>query len=905
MDFMAGATTHILIVDGNSMRRNSTRTMLGGGHLRPFVFSEANSSAAALKIIEDSRDLPVDCVLLDQHPDDPDAQEFIARLEVDSRLAPCVVILQTEPRPVDSRLFMRAGAQDCLIRADLTAESLTRAVENAVERISVSVEKSRAKEALRDGDANFRALLEAAPDAMVIVDQHGVIVLVNSLTNHLFGYRQNELPGQHVEVLMPLRMRDSHQDCELQYSPDPASSEISGGLELLALRKDGTQFPVEVTLRPLETTQGVLISSVIRDVTNRKEIENQLRKSDAQLRFIMDSMPQKIGTTKPEGEVDYFNPQVTEFTGLPFEQIQNWGWTQFIHPDDVNEHVEKWRSCLKLGAIFEFESRFRRYDGAFHWHFTRTIPMRDSAGQVVMWVGSYTDIHDIKETEAALKISEVRYRRLFEAAKDGILILDFTNGLIVDSNPFMSDLLGYSPDSFRGRELWEIGLFKDRDANVAAVKTLQETGYLRYEHLPLQSKAGGTVEVEIVANAYREHDHQVIQCNVRDITERSRLEKLLQLQTRELEELHLRKDEFLAMLSHELRSPLAPIANAVQLLSLQQDTESRSQQQARKIIERQVAKLQHLVDDLLEVSRITSGRVQLRRVWVTVNGIAQGAIETVRPLIQQRHHELSVSLPVDPIWLYADSARLEQVVINLLTNASKYTEEGGKIWLTVEREQNECVIRVRDSGVGISPALLPHVFNLFTQAERSLDRSQGGLGIGLALVQRLTELHDGRVEVFSRQGEGSEFVVRLPVQSVPISPAEQTPVAEASSRRVLRILVVDDNVDTVLGFSLLLKSRGHEVRTAYDGINIVRIAEEFRPHVIMLDIGLPGLNGYEVAQQIREQPSGKNVVLIALTGYGQESDRQASADAGFDHHLVKPARFEQLVQILDTVEALD
>lgn len=902
---MTGSTTHILIVDGNTGRRNDIRTMLGHGHLSPFVFSEADSGDTAMSIIDASRDAPVDCVLLDQDLGDLDTRELLTRLNGVSRVAPCAIILQTTPSSAASQLFLRAGAQDCLIRSELTAQNLIRAVENAIERFSLSVENRKAKEALRDSDAKFRALLEAAPDAMVIVDQHGIIVLVNALTKRMFGYSIEELIGQHVEILMPLQMRESHADHRLAYSTDLQPREMSGGLELLGLRKDGTQFPIEVSLSPLETTQGVLVSSAIRDVTVRKHVEDQLRKSDAQLRFIMDSMPQKIGTTKPNGEVDYFNPQVTEFTGLSYEQLKEWGWTQFIHPDDVTEHVSKWRSCVQLGIVFEFESRIRRHDGEYRWHFTRAIPMRDAAGRIVMWVGSNTDIHDIKETEAALQISEVRYRRLFEAAKDGILILDFTNGVIVEANPFMSDLLGYSCESFRGKELWEIGLFKDRAANVAAVKALQETGYLRYEHLPLQSKAGATVEVEIVANAYREHDHQVIQCNIRDITERSRLEKLLQVQTRELEELHLRKDEFLAMLSHELRSPLAPIANAVQLLSLQQDTESRTQQQARKIIERQLAKLQHLVDDLLEVSRITSGRVQLRRVWVTINGIAQGATETVRPLILQRHHELSVSLPVDPIWLHADAARLEQVMINLLTNAAKYTEEGGKIWLTVEREQNECVIRVRDSGVGISPTLLPHVFDLFTQAERSLDRSQGGLGIGLALVERLTELHGGKVEAYSTVGEGSQFVVRLPAQSVEMSLAEQTPAVVNQGRPVLRVLVVDDNVDTVLGFSLLLQAQGHEVRTAYDGMSIVRIAEEFRPNVIMLDIGLPGLNGYEVAQQIREQPSGKNVILIALTGYGQDSDRQASAKAGFDHHLVKPVRFEQIVEILDTVEARD
>jgi CheY-like chemotaxis protein/anti-sigma regulatory factor (Ser/Thr protein kinase) len=303
------------------------------------------------------------------------------------------------------------------------------------------------------------------------------------------------------------------------------------------------------------------------------------------------------------------------------------------------------------------------------------------------------------------------------------------------------------------------------------------------------------------------------------------------------------------------------------------------------------------------VSRITSGRVQLRQEWVAVNGIAEGAVETVRPLMEQRRHELSVTLPLEAIWLHADASRLEQVVVNLLTNSAKYTEEGGRIWLTVQKERDECVIRVRDSGVGISPALLPHVFDLFTQAERSLDRSQGGLGIGLALVQRLTELHGGTVEACSEPGKGSEFIVRLPLLPDDLSHTADIAIKTVEARRTLRVLVVDDNEDTVMGYSMLMKAYGHEARTAKNGITALQIAKDFQPHVVMLDIGLPGMNGYEVARQIRQQPQGKDMVLIAMTGYGQDSDRQTSAEAGFNHHLVKPAKFDQLLQILNEVEA--
>jgi PAS domain S-box-containing protein len=748
----------------------------------------------------------------------------------------------------------------------------------------------------------FQMFLDSAPDAMVVVDQRGRIAFVNTLATRLFDYQSDELLGQHVEILMPVALRDDGDNKSIAAPATFKDDGLRMNQEFVGLRKDGSELPLEVSINVLETSHGVFIPIAVRDVSHLQKTGFRLHQTNQQLRFILDSMPQTVATTAPDGNVTYYSSQITKYTGLSFEQLCGWGWSQFIHPEDVDEHVRQWKHCIATGDKFEFQSRLRRFDGVYRWHFSRALPMRDAAGNIVMWVGSNTDIHDMKEAKAALQITEVRYRRLFEAAKDGILILDFITGRIVDSNPFMSDLLGYPHESFLGKELWEIGLFKDRSANEAAVRTLQESGYVRYEHLPLKSNAGDPVEVEIVANAYREGDRQVIQCNIRDITERSRLEKLLQSQATELSNLHLRKDEFLAMLSHELRSPLAPIANAVQLLSLQQDTETRIQQQARNIIERQLGKLQHLVDDLLEVSRITSGRVQLRQEWVPVNGIAEGAVETVRPLMEQRRHELNVTLPSEQIWLNADASRLEQVVVNLLENAAKYTEEGGRVWLSVQKERDECVIRVRDSGVGIAPALLPQVFDLFTQAERTLERSQGGLGIGLALVKTLTQLHGGTVEAFSKPGEGSEFVVRLPLTTDDSPRAAEIAIKKEQAGRVRRVLVVDDNEDTVLGFVMLLKTYGHEVRTATNGITAVQFAEEFQPDVMLLDIGLPGLNGYGVARQVRKQPHGKDIVLIALTGYGQDSDRQTSLEAGFDHHLVKPVQFDQLLQILTAVE---
>ena len=461
------------------------------------------------------------------------------------------------------------------------------------------------------------------------------------------------------------------------------------------------------------------------------------------------------------------------------------------------------------------------------------------------------DNTDHKRAEAAIKDSEVRYRRLFQNAKDGILILDADTGKVIDANPFMSELLGYEHDEFFGKELWEIGLFRDIKENRAAYEELQEKGYVRYENLPLESRSGHKVEVEFVSNVYAEDHHQVVQCNIRDITERSRLQRQVQEQAAALADLDRRKDEFLAMLSHELRNPLAPILNAALLLRLHSNRnrllgiENPVIHQSATIIERQVGQLARIVDELFEVSRITTGRIQLHQERIALGVVVENAVVTVRSLLDQRKHELTVSLPTQAIWLHADAARLEQVVVNLLTNAAKYTDPGGHVWLTVQQEGEETVLRVRDTGVGIAPEILPRIFDLFTQAERSLDRSQGWLGIGLALVQRLAEMHGGTVTASSALGQGSEFVVRLPVVPPP-QPQPASPPTEKAlpTSPALRVMVVDDNVDTVTTLAMLVQESGHEVRTAYDGSAVVEAALDYRPNVVLLDIGLPGLNGF-------------------------------------------------------------
>jgi signal transduction histidine kinase/ActR/RegA family two-component response regulator len=371
---------------------------------------------------------------------------------------------------------------------------------------------------------------------------------------------------------------------------------------------------------------------------------------------------------------------------------------------------------------------------------------------------------------------------------------------------------------------------------------------------------------------------------------------------RELREADRLKDEFLAMLAHELRNPLAPIRNSLYVMK-QPGAGRPMLEQAREMAERQVGHMARLLEDLLDVSRISRGRIELRKEAVEVAPLLARTAEALRPQAEERDHELTIAVPAGPLRVEADPARLEQVVTNLLTNACKYTDPGGHIWLSAERDGGEAVLRVRDTGIGIAPEMLTRVFDLFVQAERRLDRAQGGVGIGLTLVQRLVEMHGGTVRATSPGlGRGSEFVVRLPALAEPApdraARREENGGPAAAPRR--RVLVVDDNVDAADSLVLLLRVSGQEVRVAYDGPTALLIAEAFRPQLVLLDIGMPGMDGYAVAQRLRRQPGLEGVTLVAVTGWGQEEDRQRSHEAGFDHHLVKPADPAALQRLLDS-----
>ena len=386
------------------------------------------------------------------------------------------------------------------------------------------------------------------------------------------------------------------------------------------------------------------------------------------------------------------------------------------------------------------------------------------------------------------------------------------------------------------------------------------------------------------------------------------------------------KNEFLAMLAHELRNPLAPLRHAVQVLK-DPGADSAMLERAREVMARQIQNMARMIDDLLDVSRIKQGKIQLRKEPVELAAILARAVEVVRSYVEASSQELSVSLLPEPVYLEADPIRLEQLFGNLLTNASKFTASGGHIWLTLEMDErrgdaemrgrgekeeipasplprvsgSHVVVRIRDDGSGIAPELLPRVFDLFMQADRSLERPHGGLGIGLTLVKSVVELHGGSVEAYSAGlGQGSEFLVRLPTLSRSASHLRESPPKETSARKSvsLRLLVVDDNVDAADVLAMFLQLAGHEVKVAHGGPAALGIAATFQPQVILLDIGLPGMNGYEAARQLRQLPGLEKVLLVAVTGYGEDHDRRQAQEAGFDHHLTKPVDPEALGELL-------
>jgi PAS domain S-box-containing protein len=505
-----------------------------------------------------------------------------------------------------------------------------------------------------------------------------------------------------------------------------------------------------------------------------------------------------------------------------------------------------------------------------------------------------------RQGDEEVRRSEARKAAVLGSALDAIITMDH-QGVIVEFNPAAEKMFGWARNEAIGKPLVDLIIppsLKEQHCRGMSHYLATGDGPALNKRLELHAlRSNGTeFPVELAVSRISFPGPPMFTGYIRDITERKRLEDELRGRAEQLIEADHRKNEFLATLAHELRNPLAPIRNGLQILRLGQ-RDPQVMEQVREMMDRQLAQMVRLVDDLLDLSRVSRGTIELRKERIELATIVKQAVETSLPVIEQAGHHLTIDVPPSAIYVDADLTRMAQVFSNIFNNAAKYTESGGKIHLKVQRQDGEAIVSVKDNGLGIPAHMLPNVFDIFTQVDRNLERSQGGLGIGLSIVKRLVEMHGGAVEVKSDgHGLGSEFIVRLPVVLSVAQPPPEEERPAVSGRR--RVLVVDDNRDAATSLAIMLRLMGNETQTAHDGLEALEVAAAFRPDLILLDIGMPKLNGYDTARQIRQQSWGKHITLVALTGWGQEEDRRKSREAGFDSHMVKPIQIQDLEKLL-------
>jgi PAS domain S-box-containing protein len=924
---------NILLVDDHPANLLALRAILDSlGH----NLVEARSGEEALRRLADD-DFAV--VLLDVRMEGLDGFETARRIRGGerSRHTPIIFITAVES---DEAVLVQAyalGAVDYLVKP-LVPEILRAKVAAFVELLELRRRAERQAEQLR-------LLIEGTKDyAIILLDAEGQVASWNPGAERIKGYQADEIIGQHFSRFYPPEAVERGWPAEeLRRAAAEGRFEDEGW----RLRKDGSRFWANVVITALYDDAGGLrgFSKITRDMTERKQAEEnarrllqeqaarqlaeaaarEARRAEAverehreRLRVTLASIGDAVIVTDMDGRVTFMNPVAQALTGYePREAVGR--------PLDevfaiVNEETRKPAEnpatrALREGVVVGLANHtvLLARDGTERPIDDSAAPIRGADRTVAGVVLVFRDVTEQRRAKQEDQKNKEVLQLVHKIGKIGHWEWD----ALTDENrwsPEIEALYGLPPGGFEGGlQGWAKLLHPDDLPRAEAdVRRALQTGDYFSEFRVIWPD-GSVHWLETRAKVFKD-DHgkqaRIVGVNM-DVTERKRVEEELRRSQQELQErieqlaeADRHKDEFLAMLAHELRNPLAPLRNALQILKMS-GVNGDTAERARQMADRQVHQLVRLVDDLLDVSRIMRGRIELRKEPVELSAVVARAVETAQPALDTQGQELAVVLPAEPVRVEADPARLAQALANLLQNAAKYSERAGRIWLEAEREGGEAVLRVRDAGIGIRPDLLPHVFDLFVQGDSSLERARGGLGIGLTVVRKLVEMHGGSVSAHSEgPGRGSEFVVRLPALEVAPRPPEQregAPSPRAAAAR--RVLVVDDNVDAADSVAMLLRFWGHDVRLAYNGPQALEVAGRFQPELVVLDIGLPGMNGYEVARRLRQQPRFRKTVLAALTGYGQEEDRRRSADAGFDRHMTKPVDPEELRQLVAEAES--
>jgi PAS domain S-box-containing protein len=759
----------------------------------------------------------------------------------------------------------------------------------------------------RETDARelLQVTLHSIGDAVITTDLRGTVTYLNEVAESLTGWSKIQAIGQPLESVFHIVNESTRAQVN-----NPAERALREGVVVglanhtVLIRPDGTECPIDDAAAPIKDSRGVVSGCVLifRDVTQQRQAAREKREqllTARRLASIVESSEVAIVGKRLDGIIDTWNAAAERLFGHTAAEAVGRHISLIIPPDRMAEehHII---ATLKQGLRIEhFETERLRSDGRRVVVSLSVSPIKDDEGRVIGASKMARDVTRERQAEA----ERSRLITLIENSKDFIGICDL-DGVPIFVNQAGLEMAGLETLDAACRVTMFDFFFPEDQARIRdeLFPVVLQRGHAEIEVRFRNFKTGAARWMAYKVLALRDERGKPIAIGTvsQDITQRKELEDNLRKLATELSEADKHKDEFLATLAHELRGPLAPLANVLELWK--RSSSALQLRRARETMERQLGQMTRLVDDLLDMNRITRNRLELRKRGVDLATVIAHAVEACRPLFDARRQKFAVTLPAEPCELYADPARLAQVFANLLSNSSKYTDPGGQILLSARWDGDAAVVSVRDTGIGIPPEKLAGVFEMFSQVESALDRSQGGLGIGLTIVKRLVDMHGGSVEARSAGlGKGSEFIVRLPVTPSTLPASDATPRAEPTPAVGRRVLVVDDNLDSAESLATLLRVTGYDALIAHDGVGAIEAAERHRPDVVILDIGLPQMNGYEVCRRLRERPWGNDLVVIALTGWGQGDEPRKWQEAGFDAHLVKPAQYDDLAALLSTL----
>ena len=758
--------------------------------------------------------------------------------------------------------------------------------------------------------SDVRQLIAHLPVAVYICEAPtGVIVAHNRRAVELWG--REPRPGDPDERFCGSFRLYHPEGTRLAHHETPMAEVLRDGIvreaEVVIERPDGSRLTARVDVAPLRGPAGELLGAVnvFQDVTATKAGEEALRRSEARYRAIVESQPDLVCRFLADGTLTFVNDAYCRYFGFAREEMIGKPYAPIVHPDDVEEVRANVAGLGPASPHATIENRVRRADGRYRWTQWTNRALTDEDGRVLEFQAAGRDITERKEAEEAAG----RLAAIVESAEDAI-VSKTLDGVITSWNHAAETIFGYTAAEAVGRPIAIIIPPDRREEEDGILRRLRTGETIRHFETERITKDGRRLPVSLTVSPIRNAAGKIIGASKigRDVSERHRtrmrLEELLRRERsareeadaarREAERTNRAKDEFMAMLAHELRNPLSVVANAVTIL--ESGAGAAHDSRARRMIRKQTVHLTRLLDDLLDVARITSGRIELEEETLDLRSVIETSVESQRHHVDGKRQRLDVSLPGRPVPVVGDPVRLQQVVGNLLNNASRYTPAGGSIGVTLAVESGEAVLRVRDDGRGIAPEDLGSIFELFKQANPTLARTEGGLGIGLTLVQRVVRLHGGRVDARSEGlGRGAELVVTLPLAAgIPEADARRETPPPPPGRR---ILVIEDHEDGREMLVETLRLHGHEVVAAATGQEGIEAAGRHAPEVVLVDIGLPDVDGYEVGRRIRKS-LGAGVRLIAVTGYGQPRDRSRSDEAGFDAHLVKPVAPATLAEAL-------